>query len=142
MHGTTIAIDGAGVLIRGVAGAGKSDLALRLIDEGATLVADDQTALSRDGARLMASAPDATAGQLEVRGLGIVDLPHQNGVELFLVVDLVDRDNVPRLPESETVTIQGVHVPRFALAAFESSATAKLRLAVKAVGVASRDGDV
>ncbi|MBM3488544.1 MAG: hypothetical protein FJX67_18250, partial [Alphaproteobacteria bacterium] len=42
LHATCIAVDGIGVLVRGASGAGKSDLALRLIDAGARLVADDQ----------------------------------------------------------------------------------------------------
>ncbi len=141
VHGTTVALDGVGVLIRGVSGAGKSDFALRLIDRGARLVADDQTELRRDGARLMATAPGASAGRLEVRGLGIVEVPHQAQAEVCLVVDLVSTDNVERLPEPETVTFQGVQLPRLALAAFEASAAAKLRLAVKAMGVARRGGD-
>lgn len=141
VHGTTVALDGVGVLIRGVAGAGKSDFALRLIDQGARLVADDQTELSRDGARLMAAAPAATAGRMEVRGLGIVEVPHQAQAEVCLVVDLVAADNVPRLPAPEWVTFHGVQVPRLALAAFEASAAAKLRLAVKAMAVARRGGD-
>ncbi len=142
VHGTTVAVDGRGVLIRGASGAGKSDLALRLIDEGAQLVADDQTGLSRSGTRLMAVAPAATAGRLEVRGLGIVHVRHRAQAELCLVVDLVDLDKVPRLPEPETASLHGVDVPRLALAAFDASATAKLRLAVRAMGVARRSGDV
>ncbi len=141
VHGTTVAVDGVGVLIRGVAGAGKSDFAVRLIDQGARLVADDQTELIRDGGRLMATAPAASAGRMEVRGLGIVEISHQARAEVRLVVDLVAADNVPRLPRPETVTFQGVEVPRLALAAFEASATAKLRLAVTAMGVSRRGSD-
>ena len=58
-HATTVAIDGRGVLDRGAPGGGKSDLALRLIDAGARLVADDQNGLRRDGGRLIAAAPAA-----------------------------------------------------------------------------------
>ncbi len=141
VHGTTVALGNVGVLICGVAGAGKSDLALRLIDQGARLVADDQTMLSRDGTRLMAAAPAATAGRMEVRGLGIVEVPHQAQAEVCLVVDLVEADNVERLPQPEWITFDGVRLPRLALAAFEASATAKLRLAVKAMGVARRGDD-
>ncbi|MEC8388619.1 MAG: hypothetical protein VX098_10900, partial [Pseudomonadota bacterium] len=57
VHGTCVAIDGAGVLLRGPSGSGKSDLALRLIDGGATLVGDDQLELSRVNDRLVARAP-------------------------------------------------------------------------------------
>ena len=57
VHGTTVEIAGQAVLIRGPSGSGKSDLALRLIDGGAQLVADDQTELSPRDGRLVASAP-------------------------------------------------------------------------------------
>lgn len=71
VHATTIAIDGAGVLLRGPSASGKSDLALRLIDDGARLVADDRTVLAlRDGI-VEASAPPSIRGKIEVRGLGI-----------------------------------------------------------------------
>ncbi|MEC8584968.1 MAG: HPr kinase/phosphatase C-terminal domain-containing protein, partial [Pseudomonadota bacterium] len=72
VHGTCVAIDGAGVLLRGPSGGGKSDLALRLIDGGATLVGDDQLELSRVQDRVVARAPGPLQGQLEIRGIGIV----------------------------------------------------------------------
>jgi serine kinase of HPr protein (carbohydrate metabolism regulator) len=57
VHATCVAIDGRGILIRGRSGAGKSDLALRLIDRGARLVSDDYTILAASGGRLRAAAP-------------------------------------------------------------------------------------
>src|SRR3546814_14236208 len=71
VHATTVALDGTGVLLRGPAGSGKSDLALRLIDQGARLVADDRTALALEGGRIIARAPETIAGRTEVRGLEI-----------------------------------------------------------------------
>ena len=99
VHGTTVALDGAGVLIRGPSGSGKSDLALRLIDAGARLVADDQTELWRRGEAVLARSPATIAGQIEVRGIGILSLPHLDEVPLRLVVDLIAPDAVERLPE-------------------------------------------
>ena len=64
VHGTCIAIDGDGVLLRGPSGSGKSDLALRLIDSGAMLVGDDQLQLSRMGDQLIVRPPDLLSGQL------------------------------------------------------------------------------
>jgi HPr Serine kinase C-terminal domain len=72
VHGTVVAIDGGGVLLRGPSGRGKSDLALRLIDAGARLVADDQVLLQRSGMQVLARAPAVLAGLLEIRGVGIV----------------------------------------------------------------------
>jgi serine kinase of HPr protein (carbohydrate metabolism regulator) len=57
VHGTTVALEGEGVLLRGPSGSGKSDLALRLIDGGARLVADDQTELTRTANGLIARSP-------------------------------------------------------------------------------------
>src|SRR3546814_17418763 len=76
VHATCIAIDGRGILLRGPSGSGKSDLALRLIDGGALLVADDQVILTEADGELTASAPATTAGRMEVRGIGVVDMPH------------------------------------------------------------------
>ncbi len=132
-HGTCIAVDAAGVLIRGRPGAGKSDLALRLIDDGAKLVADDQVCLSvRDGA-VIARAPDALKGMMEVNGLGVMRLDPEHLAEeaaLALVVDLVAGEPIERLPEPASESFLGVAVPRIRLAPFEASAPAKLRLAV------------
>jgi serine kinase of HPr protein (carbohydrate metabolism regulator) len=134
VHGTTVALDGKGVLLRGRSGAGKSDLALRLIDAGGVLVADDRTVLVREEDRLVAAAPATIAGQLEVRGIGIVVVPIVAAAPLRLVVDLVASDAVERLPERATALFLGVAVPRVDLAPFEASAAAKLRLAVRTLG--------
>lgn len=92
IHGSCAARDGAGVLLTGAPGSGKSDLVLRLRAHGFVLVADDRVDI--DGCR--ASAPAALAGLLEVRGVGIVRLPFQSAAELALVIEL--GPFVPRLP--------------------------------------------
>ena len=66
IHASTVAIEGRAVLITGPSGSGKSDLALRLLDRGFTLVSDDQTIVRRDGDRLIASAPPTIAGKLDL----------------------------------------------------------------------------
>lgn len=133
VYATAVAIDGAAVLLRGPSGSGKSDLALRLVDAGAQLVADDQTLLRRDGKRLLASAPATLVGLLEVRGLGIVRVGAAQAAPLLLVADLVPPGEVERLPEARRETILGVSVPVVALAPFEASAPAKLRLLRRAL---------
>ncbi len=75
VHGTSVALGGDGILLRGPSGSGKSDLALRLIADGARLVADDQTELRGVGETLEMAAPAAIAGRLEVRGVGILRVP-------------------------------------------------------------------
>ena len=88
VHGSCVGIGGRGVLLRGPPGGGKSDLALRLIDGGAVLVADDQVALTaRDGA-LFAAPPETIAGKIEARGIGIMNLPHDAEARVALVIDL------------------------------------------------------
>lgn len=132
LHASCIALDGAGVLLRGPSGAGKSDLALRLIDRGAILIADDQVLVCREGARLVATAPEPIAGMLEVRGLGIVRTPRLLSAALVLAVDLVPREMVERMPSPGRLTIDNVEIACVALNPFECSAAAKVRLAASA----------
>jgi len=132
VHATSVALGGDGILLRGPSGSGKSDLALRLIDAGARLVADDQTELTRAGTTLEMRAPATIAGQLEVRGVGILRVPSIAVAPLRLVVDLVPPEQVERLPEPEFCTLLAVSVPLLRLAPFAASAAAKLRLALRA----------
>jgi HPr kinase/phosphorylase len=129
VHATAIAIGDAAILLRGPPGAGKSDLALRLIDGGARLVADDQAELRRAGKLILVRAPAAIAGRIEVRGIGILRVDAVEEAPLALIVDLVPSSEIERLPESRFEEILGVPIPLIALAPFEASAAAKLRLA-------------
>ncbi len=131
-HGTCVTLDGVAVLLRGPSGSGKSDLALRLIDGGARLIADDQTLVDMRDGRLVASAPETIAGEMEVRGIGILAVEAETSGILGLVVDLV-ADPPERMPEPETTEILGVALPLLRLNPFEASATVKLRLAVRAL---------
>jgi len=139
VHGTAIALGSEGILLLGPSGAGKSDLALRLIDEGGRLVADDQTELRREGDTIIMSAPAAIAGQIEVRGLGIVSVAHVAAARLHLVVDLLPSDSIERMPLPRACDFLGCSVPVIALAPFEASAPAKLRLALRSRGPAHLD---
>jgi len=130
VHGTAIAIDGDAVLLRGQPGAGKSDLALRLIDGGARLVADDQAELQRSGRDIRVRAPASIAGLLEVRGIGIVRVHALAEARLVLLVDLVPPGEVERLPDRNFEELLGLAIPRIVLAPFQVSAAAKVRLAV------------
>lgn len=131
VHGTAVAVDGVGVLIRGIPGAGKSDLALRLLDAGAVLVADDQVEIAAEDGGLTARVPEAIAGLIEVRGLGIFRLPHAPA-RLGLVVDLVAGALVERLPEAAETVFLGIALPRIVLDPGPASAAAKVRLAARA----------
>ena len=130
VHGTCISQDGAGILIRGASGAGKSDLALRLISHGAYLIADDRVSLNAHKEQIIASAPKSLLGLIEVRGVGILHLPPSLPAPLRLVVDLVEHDDLERLPESVFAKVLGINIKRIELWAFESSAISKVILAL------------
>lgn len=141
VHATCVSIGGAGVLLLGPSGCGKSDLALRLLNSCAAgeaqpcLVSDDQVVLANVDGRLFASPPGTIAGRLEVRGVGVITVPHVSNVELSLAVELVSPHAVPRLPDrdSQRLVLIGVGLPRFRLAPFEASAPAKIHVATHAV---------
>lgn len=130
LHASCVAIDGQAVLIEGRSGAGKSDLALRLIDRGAVLVSDDYTVLIRKGKQLIASAPATIAGKIEVRGLGIIAMPHRDDVPVGLVITL--SNDVERMPpEIVRRRIAGVDIPSIILDGHQNSAPIKVELALK-----------
>ena len=135
IQATCVAIDGRGVLIRGAPGSGKSDLALRLIDGGAALVADDGVDLLAENGALMArfppQAPPELKGRIEVRGLGIVEVGAGPAVRLALLIDLATPDSIERAPEKQTETLLGIELFRIRLVSFEASAPTKVRLAVR-----------
>lgn len=139
LHGTAIALGDRAVLLRGPSGAGKSDLALRamahslgsLADVRLDLVGDDQVIVRRAGTGLMVNAHPRLAGLLEVRGLGILPVPHVAEARLVLMADLVAGRNVERLPDPWPVAdVLGLPVPVMRIAPFEASAPLKLALAL------------
>lgn len=133
IHAGCVAIGGRGVLIAGASGRGKSDLALRLIDRGARLVSDDYSVLRVAAGRLYASAPQAIAGRIEVRGVGIVGMDPLAEAPICLLVDLDGATE--RLPEARHVPFLGLDVPAVALAALEASAPIKVELALATFGL-------
>ena len=134
VHATAVAIDGRAILIAGPSGAGKSDLALRLLDRGFKLVSDDQTLVRRDGDRLIASAPPTIAGNLEVRGIGIVEMETVRDVPVALVVELATE--VARLPDDNRERqLLGIGVPLINLDAMTASAPSKIALALDRLGL-------
>jgi HPr kinase/phosphorylase len=131
IHASCVATEGRGILITGPAGAGKSDLALRLIDRGAQLVADDQTELRSEAGALMGSAPPSIAGLLEIRHLGLVKMPHLSQAPVVLYVELVTlAETLDRLPEEEAIYLLDHPVKRLRLPAFAASTPAKIRAAM------------
>jgi HPr kinase/phosphorylase len=131
IHASCVELAGTGILLRGPSGSGKSDLALRLIEAGARLVADDRTDLMAEGGHLIASSPATIAGRLEVRGVGIVVMEAVPQSRLAMAVDLVAPKEVERLPGPRHCIYLGIDLPLIAIAPFEASATAKLRVAAR-----------
>jgi serine kinase of HPr protein (carbohydrate metabolism regulator) len=132
LHATCVELRGTGVVLLGASGSGKSDLALRLIDLGAQLVADDQLAVERQGDRLLGRPAEPLAGLLEVRGFGIVKLPWCAVSPLGLAVELAPDRPLPRLPEPGGYELLGVRLPHLRLDPRAPSACAKVRLALVA----------
>lgn len=108
-HGTAVAHAGKALLITGPSGAGKSALALEMIALGATLVSDDRTEIRVTPEGLSAAAPEAIAGLIEVRGLGLLRIPHAGATPLAAVLDL-GREETARLPAPRTTEILGRRV--------------------------------
>ena len=134
IHASTVASEGRAVLITGPSGSGKSDLALRLLDRGFTLVSDDQTIVRRDGDRLIASAPPTIAGKLEIRGIGIVDMATLSDIPVALLVELTS--DIERLPDdSRERPIFGVSLPLISIDAMSASAPTKVALALDRMGL-------
>lgn len=133
IHAGCVAIGGRGVLIAGPSGSGKSDLAIRLINRGAALVADDYCRLSVVDGRLVASAPDSIAGKIELRGVGILARPFLADAPVALLIDLGRPPE--RLPTPAVTDFLGVAVPTIGLNGLEPSAPIKVEAALALHGL-------
>jgi len=135
IHASCVALGAQGVQLLGRPGAGKSDVALRLIDQGAQLVADDRTILFTRRGGLYGKSPDSIRGLLEIRGLGIVKMPSRANVKIALVVKLGREDT--RLPVHHRFQApRGLSVseppPEILLNGHYASAPARIRAALAA----------
>jgi HPr kinase/phosphorylase len=135
IHATCVSINNAGILLLGKSGSGKSDLALRLImNKGAKLVADDRVDIFEQNGKIFASAPKNIKGLLEVRGVGIVNMPAADSVEVKLAVELAANLNeVERMPKNLQYQILNHVVPLLKLYPFEASAADKVVIKLNAV---------
>jgi len=117
VHATVITVQGHGVLIQGPSGSGKSDLALRLLDRGAALVADDCALLTARRSRLFAEAPHNIFGMLEVRGVGIIDWPtsaHAAKLDLAVNSSLITQNK-------KSAELLGIKIPLISIDLLRSS---------------------
>lgn len=130
-HATAIEWENVGILIRGAPGSGKTELALKLIGAGATLIADDQVILNNEENKMMASCPPQLTGLMEIKAIGIVEMNHKVETTVGLVIDLVDNEEA--VPEPEVAEILGIHLPLLRLNPFYLASTQKVRLAVNLI---------
>lgn len=138
LHGVLVAMldrqRWRGVLVVGPSGAGKSDLAFRLMELGFQLVADDQVVIWISEGKAYGRAPEALSGLVEARGYGIVPVMVRGFSAIDLVVDIDPEHEIDRMPEPAAYELHGVAVPLARQRARESSAPAKIRRWLMALG--------
>lgn len=132
VHATGVAIGGHGVLLCGASGSGKSDLALRLIDRGASLICDDAVLIeNRDSQPILRQAPNI-GSKIEIRGIGIIGVAATDSIALRLLVNLGEEGE--RLPDPWPFhDIAGFSAPALRLDPFQASAPIKIEFAVQYV---------
>ena len=130
-HATVVSIENQAIALRGPSGSGKSDLALRLIDSGAILIADDRCNFSISGNIIAASPPKEIAGIIEIHGLGLFCFNYVQNIQLRLIVDLSRPNTIERMPEPGYFGEWGIPIPMISLNPFEQSATIKVHIALK-----------
>lgn len=138
IHASAVLFEGRGVLVRGGSGAGKTRLVFDLLDDAtargrdAALIADDRVEIEVRHGRVVARAPAILAGRIELRGLGILSLPHEPAGVVALVVDLEAAPPL-RLPDEEGrfVEIAGVRLARLKLWRDDVRAVLRVRSALR-----------
>ncbi len=91
IHGVLVDINGAGVLITGDSGIGKSEAAIELIQRGHRLVSDDAVEIRKvSDETLIGMAPEMTKHFMELRGIGILDIKNLYGVNSVLDTQRID----------------------------------------------------
>lgn len=128
IHATAVFYQGSGVLIRGPSGSGKSDLAIRLIEDGANLIADDYVRIDTDVDKILLSAPKNIAGLIEVRGIGVINMESIKDVPLRVIFDLKPTSSINRMPENLNEIIEGISIPVVEISAFECSVLSKIKI--------------
>mgnify|MGYP001269810703 CR=1 FL=1 len=127
IHSTSVVLDDNGILITGDSGSGKSDLALRLIDSGATLISDDITFCEKKIDRIILSCPSQTKGLLEVREVGIITVPFVEQIKLKMIVKLMNKE-LERLPRKKFSKLLGINIPLLTINGNNTSSVIKVKV--------------
>jgi serine kinase of HPr protein (carbohydrate metabolism regulator) len=119
IHATAVLVGAKALLIRGEPGSGKSRLALRLIQTlpFARLIGDDRVHLEAQNGRLLVRPADSLAGMIEIRGIGIRNVPYEAVAAVGRVLDLMSAAERLPEPDGQKAFISGVTLPRLALPA-------------------------
>lgn len=128
MHASFVLWRNKGILFKGKSGSGKSELALKFIEnKNAVLVADDVVALKTRQNKLWGYAPENIRGLLEIRNVGISRYEFAAEAEVSLLVNLVQyKENLERLPKNKTENILGVEIPAIDLYANDTTILEKI----------------
>ena len=116
-HACALEINGIGILIKGGSGTGKTSLMLGLLERArlenlnAILVVDDQVLLKSGRHNLVAHAPQAIAGLIELRGHGILQHPHKSSCKVRLIVNIIQDEKIERMPGQKYLTFENHKLP-------------------------------
>ncbi len=123
IHGSFVNIFGKGVLIMGSSGIGKSEVVLELIKKHHLFIADDAIVLNRNNAKIYGRAAETIQNYLEIRGIGLIDIPKLYGAQIMLDQSRLDMiislkgmnlESLDRLGNAyDYKIIQGIKIPKF-----------------------------
>ncbi len=133
MHASFVVWEKKGILFRGKSGSGKSELALKFIEnKNAVLVADDIVLLENRKNKLFGKVPENIAGLLEIRNVGISNYKYIPEAEISLLVNLVQtKQNLERFPKNKYENILGVEIPAIDLYADDMTIVEKIIVKLK-----------